>query len=212
MLSLTDIFEKQDVRHRRILAFIISIFLIAACSGSDKPEVETLAFMVDSTLLGDSFTDSVSGLTLQAPAHWQRLSDETVEQVQAGIQANPGDPGQPVPEILALFSLQEYNAHLVVGCYEPKLSPAILDSVLAQQRAGLQTQFPEGKVLASKFLHNQNLFEQLLVVSGDFSVIKLFVRREDRGMVHIEYVAHRSWYETHLRAIESSIGSISLES
>jgi len=208
MFPLTDIF--QGVQQRYILPIIISVLLIVACSGSDKPEVETLAFTVDSALLGESFTDSVSGLILQAPINWQKLPDETVEQVQAGIAANPGDPDQPVPEILALFSLQEYNAHLVVGRYEPKLTSANLDSVLIWQRIGLRTQFPNVNVLSSKFLHNKSLFEQMLVVGDEFAVIKLFVRREGRGMVHIEYVAHRSWYETHLRAVESSIGSITL--
>ncbi len=209
MFLKTDIFEKQGVRHQIILAVIISVFLIAACSGSDKPEVETLLFTVDSTLLGVSFSDSVSGLFLQVPAGWLGLSDETIEQIQTGIETGPTGQERPVPEILALFSLQEYNAHLVVGRYDPNLLPADQDSVLGWQKEGLQAQFINDKVLYSKFLHNRILFEQLLVVGDEFAVIKLLIRRENQAMCHIEYVAHRSWYETHLRAIESSIGSIS---
>ncbi len=212
MILKTDLFEKKGVRHQLILAIIISVFLVAACSGSDESEVETLAFAVDSILLGESFTDSISGLFLQAPADWQRLSDATVQQVQTGIETSPTGQERPVPEILALFSLQEHNTHLVVGKYAPNLLPADQDLVLSWQKEGLQAQFANDKVLFSKFLHNRFLFEQLLVVGNEFAVIKLFVRREGQAMYHIEYMVHRSWYETHLRAIESSIGSISFGS
>jgi hypothetical protein len=167
-----------------------------------------MLFSVDSSLLGESFMDSVSGLTISAPTRWQRLSEATVEQIQAGIEANQAGSGQMVPEILALFSLQEHNSHLVVGLYASEQPGAYLDSLLSQQRAGLEAQFPGNNVLFDKFLHNDTRFHQLFVIGPELAVIKLFVRRQDRGIYHIEYVAHQSWYETHLNSIESSIGTI----
>ena len=186
--------------------------VIAACSGSDRPEVETLDFSVDSTLLGESFADSAAGLFLKVPAGWRRLSEATVKQVQTSIEVVSGDTELPVPWILALFSLQEHNAHLVVGRYDPRLLPADRNSLLIWQKEELEGQFPESEVSFARFKHNGILFEQLLVAGAEFTVIKLFIRCEGRGIYQFEYVASRSWYEANLQSIESSIGSITFGS
>jgi hypothetical protein len=167
-----------------------------------------MLFSVDSSLLGESFMDSVSGLTISIPARWQRLSEAVVDRIQAGIEANRAEPGRMVPEIMALFSLQEHESHLVVGHYDQEQAAAGLDTLLGQQRAGLEAQFPGDNVLFDKFLHNDTRFEQLHVIGPEVAIIKLFIQREGRGIYHIEYVAHQSWYETHPRSIESSIGTI----
>jgi hypothetical protein len=212
MTSKIRIIEKHSARRPFICMGATAVVLILACSGSNRSKVETLSFTVDSTRLGGSFTDSVSGLSLRAPAGWRRLSAITLDRVRASIEADSTEAGLPVPWIQVLFSLKEQNAYLLVGRYDPSIFLDGHNSLVVWQKEELLGQFADSSVSYARFKHNRIVFEQLLASDAEFVVIKLFVQAPDRGVYQIEYVTRRSWYDTNLRAIESSIGSITFGS
>jgi hypothetical protein len=200
--------------NRCLLSFLsfVTLLLITACSESEEGKVDALSFTVNPALLGEHYVDASSGFSLQAPINWIPVSQAVFQQISAGVKATFGSDSLLMPEILAVYHHPQDNAHLIAARYRPELTQAERDTVMHRQSERLRARYSDRDVLATPFAHRDCEFDQLLVIGDDYVVIKLFVRRGDFPMCHVEYVVPRSRYETHSRAIESSIGSISFGS
>ena len=73
-----------------------------------------------------------------------------------------------------------------------------------------QNQFPNATVQQAVFIKEAFRIHQLMVIAADFVRIKLICDAPETLVFAVDYHIPKDVYQTELRAIESSIGSINL--
>ena len=71
-----------------------------------------------------------------------------------------------------------------------------------------QNQFPKATVRQTVFMKDAFRIHQLMVITADFVIIKLICDAPETLVFEVDYRVPRDVYQSELRAIESSIGSI----
>jgi hypothetical protein len=84
------------------------------------------------------------------------------------------------------------------------------ETLLQTLETAYRTQFPKATVQRAIFMKDAFRVYQLMVGASDFVLIKLMCNASENPVFEVDYVVPRDVYETELRAIESSIGSINL--
>lgn len=187
-----------------LLLLILATLTLWACS-SDKSSVDTVSFTVNPELLGDRFENTSDGFSLQAPVEWVAAPESVLDQIHEQMPTT-ADP-KTSPEIIALYRNAGIGAHLAVGRYADGMDVEQCAAVVDMHATNLGSQFGNDRVKKDRFTYKDSPVDQLMVLGDDLVIIKLFVH--GHAMYQLDYVVPRSGYESQLRAIESSIGSVS---
>ena len=194
------------------LQFLLFSLTISGFGGCDSPDTqkqpyETLVFKVDETRLEPTVTDAKLRIKIAAPRHWKKIDDSTLAQV-----ANKVDP-QLVPGLQLVprwIFLNESSRALCVVSKLKGVGTAPDETLLKTLTTAYQNQFPNATVQQTIFMKDAFRIHQLMVIAADFVLIKLICDAPETLVFEVDYHIPKDVYQTQLRSIESSIGSINL--
>ena len=195
------------------LQFLLSSIVISGFIGCDSPNAqkqpyETLVFKVDETQLEPTVTDTTLRIKIAAPKDWKKIDDSMLTQVvdKLDTQLTPQEL-QIVPRWI--FLNEGSQAMCVVSRLEGvDITPD--ETLLKTLETAHRNQFPNATVQQTIFMKDAFRIHQLMVIATDFVRIKLICDAPETLVFEVDYRVPRDVYQTELRAIESSIGSISL--
>ena len=194
------------------LQFLLFSIVISSFVGCDSPDAqkqpyETLVFKVDETQLEPAVTDTTLRIKIAAPKNWKQIDDSMLTQVinKLDIQLMPGL--QMVPRWVFL---NESSRAMCVVSKLNSVDSAPDETLLKTFTAAYRNQFPNATVQQTIFMKDAFRIHQLMVIAADFVLIKLICDAPETLVFEVDYRVPKDVYQTELRAIESSIGSINL--
>ena len=121
---------------------------------------------------------------------------------------------QPIPQELKItprwiFLNEDSQAMWIVSrLNDVDLVPD--ETLLKTLTTAYRNQFPNATVQSTVFMKDAFRIHQLMVIAVDFVLVKLICDAPETLVFEVDYRVPRDVYQTELRAIESSIGSINL--
>ena len=198
---------KQEFLQLLLCGIIVGNLVSCDSPNAQKRTYETLVFNVDQTRLEPAITDTTLKLEISAPKGWKAIEEAMLAEVidRLGDTLTQGLP--MVPQWI--FLNENSQAMCVVSRLEGGAVPPN-DTLLKTLETAYRTQFPKATVQRAIFLKDAFRVHQLMVGVSDFVLIKLICNAPESPVFEVNYVVPRDVYKTELRAIESSIGSITL--
>ncbi len=193
------------------LQVLLCGIIISGFAGCDSPNArkqpyETLVFKVDETRLEPIVTDTTLRIKIAAPKDWKKIDDSMLAQV-----VNKVEP-QPTPQELQIVPrwifLNESSQSMCIVSRLDGVNIAPDETLLNNLKTAYENQFPNATVQQAIFMKDAFRIHQLMVIAADFVRIKLICDAPETLVFEVDYRVPRNVYETELRAIESSIGSI----
>ncbi len=209
----TTIAEQILKNRSKFLHFLFCGIIISSFIGCDSPNAkkqpyETLVFNVDETQLEPPVVDTTLRIKIAAPKNWKKIDDSMLTQVinKLGTQLTL-EEGQVVPRWIFL---NENSRSMCVVSELKGLEIAPDETLIKTLTTTYQNQFPKATVRQAIFMKDAFRIHQLMVVAADFVRIKLICDAPETLVFAVDYHIPKDVYQTKLRAIESSIGSINL--
>ena len=186
--------------------------MIIGFAGCDPPNTqkqsyETLVFKVDETRLEPTVTDTTLRIKIAAPKNWEKIDDSMLAQVANKVDAQLMPGLQMVPRWIFL------NESSRAMCVVSKLNGVDItpnETLLKTLTTAYRNQFPNATVQQTIFMKDAFRIHQLMVIAADFVLIKLICDTPETLVFEVDYHIPKDVYQTELRSIESSIGSINL--
>ena len=186
--------------------------MIGGFVGCDSPNAqkqpyENLVFNVDETRLEPVVEDTTLRIKVAAPKNWKEIDDPMLAQVINELDTQPTPELQIVPRWIFLDESSQ------AMCIVSKLNGVEIapdETLLKTLTTAYQNQFPNATVRQAVFMKDAFRIHQLMVIAADFVRIKLICDAPETLVFEVDYRVPRDVYQTELRAIESSIGSINL--
>lgn len=187
---------------------MISGFVGCDSPNAKKQAYETLVFKVDETLLEPPVMDATLRIKIAAPKDWKKIDDSMLAQIVNKLEI------QPIPQELQIMPrwifLNEGSQAMCVVSRLKGMDIAPDETLLKTLETAYQSQFPNAIVQRAVFMKDAFRIHQLMVIATDFVRIKLVCDAPETLVFEVDYRVPRDVYQTELRAIESSIGSINL--
>lgn len=174
---------------------------------SQKQLYETLVFKVDETQLEPTVTDTTLRIKIAAPRNWKKIDDSMLAQVTNKLDTQLIQGIQMVPRWIFL---NESSRAMCVVSELNGVEIAPDEALLKTLETAYRSQFPKATVQQTIFMKNAFRIHQLMVIAADFVLIKLICDAPETLVFEVDYHIPKDVYQTELRAIESSIGSINL--
>ena len=186
---------------------MISGFVGCESPNTQKQPYETLAFKVDETRLEPTVTDTTLRIKIAAPRNWKKIDDSMLAQVANKVDTELMPGLQMVPRWIFL---NESSRAMCVVSKLNGLDIAPDETLLKTLTTAYRNQFPNATVQQAIFMKDAFRIHQLMVIAADFVLIKLICDAPETLVFEVDYRVPKDVYQTELRSIESSIGSISL--
>ena len=186
--------------------------MIIGFVGCDSPNAkkqpyETLVFKVDENRLEPMITDTTLRIKMAAPKNWKKIDSSMLAQVINKLDPHLMQGLQIVPRWI--FLNEDSQAICVVSKLDGvEIAPD--KTLLETLTTAYRNQFPNATVQQTIFMKDAFRIHQLMVIAADFVLIKLICDAPETLVFEVDYRVSRDVYQTELRAIESSIGSIDL--
>ena len=214
---MTEMFEiflaEQKLKNRsRFLQVLLYGIMMSGFIGCESPNpqkqtYETLVFKVDESRIEPTVTDETLRIKIAAPKNWKKIDDSMLAQVINKLDTQITQAIQIVPRWIFL------NEGSQAMCVVSKLKGLEIvpdETLLKTLTTAYQSQFPEASVQQAIFMKDAFRIHQLMVITTDFVLIKLICDAPETLVFEVDYRVPKDVYQTELRAIESSIGSINL--
>lgn len=186
---------------------MISGFVGCDSPNAKKQPYETLVFKVDESQLEPIVTDTTLKIKMAAPKNWKKIGDSMLTQVISESDTQLMSGLQIVPRWI--FLSEGSQAMCVVSKLDGvEIAPD--KTLLETLTTAYRNQFPNATVQQTIFMKDAFRIHQLMVIAADFVLIKLICDAPETLVFEVDYHVPRDVYQTELRAIESSIGSINL--
>ena len=193
--------------------FLFCIITISSFIGCDSPNIrkqpyETLVFKVDETRLEPTVTDTTLRIKIAAPKDWKKIDDSMLTQVVGKLDTQL--TSQQLKIVPRWIFLNEGSQAM---CVVSKLNDVEItpdEALLKTLTTAYRNQFPNATVQQTIFMKDAFRIHQLMVIAADFVLIKLICDAPETLVFEVDYRIPRDVYQTELRSIESSIGSINL--
>lgn len=186
---------------------MISGFVGCDSPNAKKQPYETLVFQVDESRLEPTVTDETLRIKIAAPRNWKMIDDAMLQQVTNKLDTQRIQGIQMVPRWI--FLNEDSQAMCVVSKLKGvEIAPD--ETLLKTFTTAYQNQFPKATVQQAVFIKDAFRIHQLMVIATDFVRIKLICDAPETLVFQVDYHIPKSVYQTELRSIESSIGSINL--
>ena len=204
--------EKILKSRSRFLQSLLCFIIISSCVGCDSPNAqkqphERLVFNVDETRLEPMVTDTTLRIKMAAPKNWKKIDNSILTQVINKLDPQLMQEFQIVPRWIFL------NEGSQAMCVVSKLNGVEIapdETLLKTLTTAYQNQFPKATVQQAVFIKDAFRIHQLMVIATDFVRIKLICDAPETFVFQVDYHIPKGVYQTELRSIESSIGSINL--
>ena len=186
---------------------MISRFVGCDSPDAQKQPYERLVFKVDETRLEPIVTDTTLRIKMAAPKHWKKIDDAMFAQIVSKVDPQRIPGLQMVPRWIFL---NESSRAMCVVSQLSDIDIAPDEALLKTLTTAYQNQFPNATVQQTIFTKDAFRIHQLMVIAADFVRIKLICDAPETLVFEVDYHIPKDVYQTQLRSIESSIGSINL--
>ncbi|HHE39289.1 MAG TPA: hypothetical protein ENL20_12055 [Candidatus Cloacimonetes bacterium] len=188
----------------RTVVIILSILALTNCSnkkqGNDKDQI---IFHVDSLLLDSTYTNSKLEIDFKPPKNWKVISDELMESIKANTETISDSINIDLQKV---FMNKDISGFCFISTFEENYHSRnfVKDYILEIKKKNSEKSIKEGN-----FLYNDFKIMQLSIFDQDNINLKLIIQSQKQKTFLIDYIIPMKFYEDNLRAIESSIGSLS---
>ncbi|MBT3168989.1 MAG: hypothetical protein HN952_04565 [Candidatus Cloacimonetes bacterium] len=178
--------------------FFVLMLNVLACANS-KESAESVIFNVDSLLIDEVFIDNEINVSFHPPINWTKLPKEQFQIIAEKISTLDS---LEIEVILKQIFVSKEEQNVCV------ISNIVKDDVLiiAQYVDLLRNQHEILQEL--DFAYNGFLFKQISI-NNDEKIMLKFLIYNDNKIFMIDYLLKTNLYPNQVRAIESSIGSLS---
>ena len=195
------------------LPILLYGIMISGFVGCESPNAqnqphETLIFKVDEIRLEPIVTDTMLRIKIAAPKNWKKIDDSMLTQVVDKLDTQL--ISQQLKIVPRWIFLNEGSQAMCVVSRLESVDIIPDETLLKTLETAYQNQFPSATVQRAVFLKDAFRIHQLMVIATDFVLIKLICDAPETLVFEVDYRVPRDVYQTELRSIESSIGSISL--
>lgn len=189
---------KSTTSHSITLLFL-SVALLASCSASESKKND-LEFDVNQKLLGEIFTDSVSGIAIQIPIGWKNSSRFTNDTLKAKLDRLHLDS---LGKTMYLDSAQQ--ASLLIS----KINEGEDLQLTYQNPDSIYNRTNQwASITKSEFTLNGMRTYQFLLQNKSIVNFKLLITNSSKKTIMLDYIVERTVYLKQVKKIESSIGSV----
>ena len=186
---------------------MISGFVGCDSPNAKKQPYETLVFQVDESRLEPAVTDETLRIKIAAPKNWKKIDGAMLQQVTSKLDTHRIQGMQMIPRWI--FLNEDSRAMCVVSkLKDVEIAPD--ETLLETLTTASQSQFPKATVQQAVFIKDAFRIHQLMIIATDFVRIKLICDAPETLVFQVDYHIPKGVYQTELRSIESSIGSINL--
>lgn len=162
-------------------------------------------FNINGELLELSFR-MTGGFRMWIPKGWPHLSKTAmIEELQLMNE----EPFDPKPQLVALYEKDENGALLRITMFGEAMSRTIVDGAIAQRSSHFKD--TGATVRLASFLHNGCEMDQIIVADEETVRVQLFVCHPQSPVYMLEFIVARAAHADEAPAIESAIGTISVE-
>ena len=191
-----------------LYGIMISGFVGCESPNAQNQPYETLIFKVDEIRLEPIVTDTMLRIKIAAPKNWKKIDDSMLTQVVDKLDTQL--ISQQLKIVPRWIFLNEGSQAMCVVSRLESVDIIPDETLLKTLETAYQNQFPSATVQRAVFLKDAFRIHQLMVIATDFVLIKLICDAPETLVFEVDYRVPRDVYQTELRSIESSIGSISL--
>lgn len=188
---------------RYIIILLGCIFLIRCTANESEQKKKKIDFNVDSTLISDQRYELDSlNIKFRSPRNWESLSSDK----DLGLILNKQISAQ---SFTLGFINKVDSSILIVNNFN-----SVRDSIWNQMISNPAVLFNANKqwmnIQQSEFQHNSLSINQLFLQNRSFVNMKLIGETPDKKRFAFDFFLKRSALKSHMKSMESSIGTIKL--
>jgi hypothetical protein len=202
---------------RRKLVIVVSLLLVTSmCTycGSDEVSENTakapeLQFNIDMAKLGAVYQQDDYGITLYPPKGWELVSAEVFQQLKEQISKNISVQEVSFEPIDMFFNEENQSILSIAHIIDVNKQGITDQDLLKKYQEFLTSEINSSLLKKGEFLKDGIHFVQVLIQDGDRVIFKLLVQNVKNQLIEFDYIVLKSTYNSEVKAIESSIGTIS---
>jgi len=192
-----------------LLNMVLFIILLACSNQNEAPALADgeILFNVDSTLIQTPFTSAEFSFQISPPAGWEASTAEMLEEIKSSV-VQPKGAFQVQP--LQFYIHPEHHALLAVSQVVSPDTSMEPKSVKEEYITVVRTTFALYNLQENRYIKTGIPVVQYLMQKDGNIIFKLLLEDSGNHLIQLDYVVPQSVYEQEAKAIESSIGSISI--
>jgi hypothetical protein len=196
------------VKHTLLLVLPVLLSLVGCADPPPEPDPEPIEFDVDSTLLGGVARDTALGVEFRPPVEWTEADKVRLEEFLSQLERFNQYQRHFDFRARYLFEDTTSGGALLVSVVEhPRWSG---DKARRDFELHVESAFEESEAKRSRFKIGDLPVTQFMVSRSELAALKLLVVNPDDKVIQFDYLVPGAAFSDVARAIESSIGTISL--
>jgi len=192
------------------LALIITLIGFQLCSKTQdsNERYEALLFEVNYDLLDELFQDAALSLQFAPPKNWKRLDAELFSQFINSSTISINDSSQFAMTAREIFFDSQTKSMCVISIFE-NIDPEMrFEDFIAEFSELAQSHYNQKLKKTGFSLINNLKFYQLIIMDDSIVNFKLLEKNNVTHPIQIDYITTVGQYPDLMKAIESSMGSI----
>ncbi|MEA2097160.1 MAG: hypothetical protein U9P73_10775 [Candidatus Cloacimonadota bacterium] len=182
-----------------LISLFVFIMIISCVNEQPKAKFVEVTFAVNDTLLAEKYICKDLGISFKPPRDWQKINHKMMSAI---IDKTLATQDTAVINILPVNVF--LNKERSYSCFLSSIQSKFINNYIREFKAAAE----EIKINEGAFSHNGINFNQLLFSKDDLVTVKLIAESNKDMSFMIDYIVPSKQYESILRTIESSIGSI----
>lgn len=194
---------------RNISLGLISGFVILslACKPSKDNLKDEINFRIDNTVLGETFTDSVSKISIRIPKDWESIEEKS-DSVSTRIKKQLWAKDQISPVKKIYLDQKTFLSSLSILKVDRKDSIRVLKSYQNPDSA-FYNKGEWKSINKAEFNYHGLKIKQFILFNDNLVNIKLICSK--MNSIEFDFLLTQVEYKKNIKKIESSIGSINAE-
>ncbi|MDD5067475.1 MAG: hypothetical protein PHF84_10575 [bacterium] len=184
----------------RSFRFNYSYLLVLVLFACARDEV---SFRIDPALLGESYENFQAGVKLYMPAGWSSISQEEFSLINKKIKPGPAEKIRP----LRFYYNRDRTSFCMISRF---LKKEKIKEIKDRYQKELPGSSPGSTVRFGSFYKENIQIHQFQIWNDKVITVKLLFTDRENTVIELDYVLSLQAYKKEIKAIESSIGSISL--
>lgn len=183
------------------------VILSLACKPSKDNLKDEINFRIDNTVLGETFTDSVSKISIRIPKNWESIEEKS-DSVSTRIKKQLWAKDQISPVKKIYLDQKTFLSSLSILKVDRKDSIRVLKSYQNPDSA-FYNKGEWKSINIAEFNYHGLKIKQFILFNDNLVNIKLICSK--MNSIEFDFLLTQEEYKKNIKKIESSIGSINAE-
>ena len=200
-----------------VIPGVLLLFIISACtscSSDDTSEntnnIPELQFDIDTTKLGETYRRDDYGIMLYPPKGWDLVSAEVLQQFKKQLSKNISAQEVSFEPIDMFFNEENQSILSIAHIIEVNKQRTTEQDLLKNYRELLTSKINSSQLKKGEFFKDGIHFVQFLIQDGERVIFKLLLQNSKKQVIELDYIILQNVYNSEVKAVESSIGTIDL--